>query len=62
MRHALIVLIIAFILIASPIDTTNLGGSLDDQLDMAVLDDIALSADPGFSVDAKPYIYSDLLR
>ena len=60
MRRALIVLIIAFMLIATPTDNTNLGGSIDDQLDMVTLDDTALSADSGVAVDAKPYIVLEL--
>ncbi|MGY5855950.1 MAG: prenyltransferase/squalene oxidase repeat-containing protein [Candidatus Thorarchaeota archaeon] len=60
MRRALIVLIIAFMLIATPIDTASPGGSPRDQLDMATLEDIALSADPGVLVVANSYIVLEL--
>jgi prenyltransferase beta subunit len=60
MRRVLIVLIIAFMLIATSIDRTNLGGRLDSQEEQAALDNFALSADPGLLVDASPYIVLEL--
>ncbi|MHA1963175.1 MAG: prenyltransferase/squalene oxidase repeat-containing protein [Candidatus Thorarchaeota archaeon] len=60
MKRAIIVLIIAFMFITTPMDTMNLGASIDDQLDMATQDDFALSANPGVLVDPQPYIVLEL--
>ena len=60
MKRALLILIIAFMLLATPMDTTNLEGPFDSQLDSAPLDDSTLSADPGVLVDASPYLVLEL--
>ncbi|MFX1605736.1 MAG: hypothetical protein ACFFDD_07500, partial [Promethearchaeota archaeon] len=56
MKRALLIFIVTFILLTMPLDTTNLEGSLDDELDLAPLDHNTRSADPGVLVDASPYL------
>ncbi|MGD9396725.1 MAG: terpene cyclase/mutase family protein, partial [Candidatus Thorarchaeota archaeon] len=60
MRRALLVLIIAFMMLATPMNTTNLEGSLEDISGQTPMDNIELSADPGVLVTVSPYLVLEM--
>jgi prenyltransferase beta subunit len=60
MKRVLLILIIVSILLVAPIDTPNPEGFLDSQLDPTLLDERALSADPGVLVDVSPYVVLEM--
>ncbi|OLS31703.1 MAG: hypothetical protein ThorAB25_00050 [Candidatus Thorarchaeota archaeon AB_25] len=60
MRRALLILIIACMLLVTPMDTTNPRGYLENQIDLTPLDDPALSSDPGILFDGFPYVVLEM--
>ncbi|MFW9838318.1 MAG: hypothetical protein ACFFE7_12415 [Candidatus Thorarchaeota archaeon] len=56
MKRALLILIISFMLLVIPIDTTSQGFTPVNQRDARPMEEFAVSADPPLMVDTEPYL------